>query len=219
MKIRTMTAASLATMLAATPLLAAEATVATDLNLRAGPGPNYVIEGVLPTEAMVEVNGCVESGSWCEVTYDGMTGYAYAPYLVVTENESMVALPEATTTTVETVTYDESDNGEEAFIGGAAGAGIAAAAIGGPAAIAGGILLGSAAGSIAGTEVEETTVTYVTQNPVDPIFVEGEVVTGATIPAEVTLVPVPETEFSYAYLNGQPVIVQTPDRAIVRVVR
>lgn len=207
-------------MASAAPVLAqTQAQVATDLNLRVGPGPNYVINSVLPAESVVDVMGCLDGGQWCEVSYEGTTGFAYAPYLVIQENDELVALPSATVTTVETVTYDESNNGDEAFIGGGIGAAIGSAAIGGPAAIAGGLLLGSLAGAAAGVEVKEETVTYVQQNPVDPIFVEGEVVTGATIPAEVTLVPVPETEVSYVYINGLPVIVENENRTIVRIVR
>ena len=220
MTYRTLSAVSAAALIAATPVLAqTQAQVATDLNLRVGPGENYVIKSTLPAEAMVDVSGCVESGSWCEVTYEGETGYAYAPYLVVTEEEQMVALPSATVTTVETVTYDESNNGDEAFIGGSAGAAIAATAIGGPAAIVGGVLIGSALGAAAGVEVKEETVTYVQQNPIQPIYVQGEVVTGATLPAEVTLVPVQDGELAYVNLNGSPVLVNPENRTIVRIVR
>tara|TARA_R110002012_G_scaffold188629_1_gene355726 strand:+ start:822 stop:1484 length:663 start_codon:yes stop_codon:yes gene_type:complete len=220
MTYRTLSAVSAAALIAATPVLAqTQAQVATDLNLRVGPGENYVIKSTLPAEAMVDVSGCVEGGSWCEVTYEDETGYAYAPYLVVTEEEQMVALPSATVTTVETVTYDESNNGDEAFIGGSAGAAIAATAIGGPAAIVGGVLIGSALGAAAGVEVKEETVTYVQQNPIQPIYVQGEVVTGATLPAEVTLVPVQDGELAYVNLNGSPVLVNPENRTIVRIVR
>ena len=47
---------------------------------------------------------------------------------------------------------------------------------------------------------------------------DGEVVVGAGIPQEVELIAVPETEFSYAYINGVPVLVNA-DRSIVRIVR
>ena len=219
MKTPILISTAISALFVATPLLAAEATVAIDLNLRAGPGPNYTITGVLPAEATVTVDTCAEALDWCAVTYDGMTGYAYAPYLVVTENDVMVDVPSATVATIETTTYDTSNNGDEALIAGATGAAIAAAAIGGPAAIIAGALLGSTAGAAAGTEVEETTVTYVRQNATQPVFVQGEVVTGATLPAEVELVAIPDTEYSYVNLNGLPVVVTPADRRIVRIVR
>ena len=216
MKPRILIAAGTTALLAATPLLAAtQAQVATDLNLRAGPGPNFLIEGTLPAEAQVELLGCVEGGAWCEVTYEGQTGYAYAPYLVVTEEETLTPVTEIRTTTVETVNYD--DNGEEALIGGAVGAGIGSALIGGPAAIIGGLLVGSLAGSVADPETE--TITYVETNPVEPIFIQGEPIIGAVIPEEVVLNPVPDSTFLYTNLNGQPVIVNSEDRQIVYIVR
>ena len=199
--------------LAATPLLAAPAVVATDLNLRAGPGPNYTIQSVLPAEASVEVTGCVEGGSWCQVTYEGATGYAYAPYLVTQQDDTYTQLE---VSSVETVTYDE-NVGDEALIGGTVGGAIAATVLGGPAAIAGGVLLGSLAGATT-AEPEVQTVTYVRENPTEPVFVQGEPLIGATIPAEVELVSVPESEYLYGNLNGQLVLVNPDDRAIVYIV-
>lgn len=212
---RTTTITMTATLaLLTAPAFAEPAVVATDLNLRAGPGPNYVIQTSMPAEAEVEVEGCVEGGQWCRVTYDGQTGYAYASYLIVTEAETMQPVTEITT--IKTVTYDE-DNGGDALIGGAAGATIAAAAIGGPVAIAGGVLLGSLLGSVA--DPEEETITYVQQNPVEPLFIQGEPLIGATIPEGVELATVPDSEFSYANLNGETVIISNENRAIAYIVR
>ena len=205
--------ATAALAILAAPALAETATVATDLNLRAGPGPNYVIQGSMPAEAQVEVEGCVEGGQWCRVSYDGQTGYAYAPYLIVTEADTMQPVTEITT--IETVTYE--DNGGDALIGGATGAAIAAAAIGGPAAIAGGVVLGSLVGSVA--DPEEETITYVRQNPVEPLFIQDEPLIGATIPEGVTLSTVPDSAYSYANLNGETVIISNDNRAIVYIVR
>lgn len=212
MTFRIITATAALALLTA-PAFAEPAIVATDLNLRAGPGPNYVIQASMPAEAQVEVEGCVEGGQWCRVTYDGQTGYAFAPYLIVTEAETMRPVTEITT--IETVTYE--DNGGDALIGGAAGATIAAAAIGGPIAIAGGVVLGSLLGSVA--DPEEETVTYVRQNPVEPLFIQGEPLIGATIPEGVTLSTVPDSEFSYANLNGETVIISNENRSIVYIVR
>ncbi|MEC8669450.1 MAG: DUF1236 domain-containing protein, partial [Pseudomonadota bacterium] len=66
--------------------------------------------------------------------------------------------------------------------------------------------------------VPEKTVTYITANPVQPVYVEGEVVVGAGIPQEVTLTAIPESDYRYVYLNGNPVVVDG-ERTIVRVIR
>ena len=212
MTIRTTLAAGTAILALAAPALADTATVATDLNLRAGPGPNYAISTTMPAEAEVDLVGCVEGGQWCEVTYEGTTGFAYAPYLAITEEDALVTVDQATVTTIETVTFDE-ENGEEALIGGAVGAGLASAAIGGPAAIAGGILLGSLAGTAAAPE--ETTIAYVQENPVDPIFIQGEAVLGADIPDGVELIEIPGSDYAYLNLNGENVLIDPSDRTIV----
>jgi uncharacterized protein YraI len=75
--IKTVSAALAALALSAGVAAAASAT--TDVNLRAGPGPDYQAIGVIPAGAPVAVMGC--SGSWCQVNYAGRAGYASASYL------------------------------------------------------------------------------------------------------------------------------------------
>jgi len=58
---------------------AAQAVTATDLNMRAGPGPNYAVVDVIPQGTPVEVLAC--RGSWCEVSVDGMIGFASIGFL------------------------------------------------------------------------------------------------------------------------------------------
>jgi uncharacterized protein YraI len=59
---------------------AANAAVVTgDLNLRSGPGTGYGVIDTMPAGAYVDVLGC--TGSWCEVAFGGITGYASASYL------------------------------------------------------------------------------------------------------------------------------------------
>ena len=61
--------------------------------------------------------------------------------------------------------------------------------------------------------------TYVTGNQVEPVYLEGEVVVGATIPEPVVLTPVPDYDYPYAYVNGQPVFIDPATRQIVYIVR
>ena len=58
---------------------ASAATVANDLNLRAGPGTNYPVVATMPAGAHVNVRNC--TGSWCRVSFRGETGWASASYL------------------------------------------------------------------------------------------------------------------------------------------
>ena len=60
---------------------------------------------------------------------------------------------------------------------------------------------------------------YVRDNPVDPVYLEGEVVTGVELPETVTLSTVPTSDYRYAYVNGVPVVVDPAERRVVYIVR
>ncbi|AUC55308.1 MAG: DUF1236 domain-containing protein [Sagittula sp.] len=207
------------TAVTAAPLFALEASTTTELNLRQGPGPQYGVVSVMPQDAMVTVDGCTAS-DWCKVTFDGAEGWAYSPYLINT------TMPEPTviyqnTEAMDVQIIEEERDGAETAVNATAGAGFGAATaallVGGPAAVAAGVVLGAAGGAAA--TPEETTVTYVSQNPVEPVYLNGEVVVGAGIPEGVTLYDVPEADYTYAYVNDAPVIVNPENRRIVYVVR
>lgn len=55
------------------------ATVNTNVNLRQGPGTNYPIVMTIPAGAPVAVAGC--SGSWCQVDFQGRSGFIIATSL------------------------------------------------------------------------------------------------------------------------------------------
>lgn len=193
-----------------------DVTAWTDLNLRAGPGPGYPILGVIPAQAPVILRGCLAEQSWCQVEFDGQQGWASGDYLAVMQGDAPVAVyPQREAMKVETLTY-EGDEAGNALAGGTLGA-IAGAALGGPVGAAVGGAIGAGAGA---ASTPETTVTrYVMENPVEPVYLEGEVVTGATLPDVVELRPVPESTYSYAYVNGVPVLVEKSNRQIVYIVR
>lgn len=71
-----------------------------------------------------------------------------------------------------------------------------------------------AGGATAGAVIDPSEVarTYVTSNPLDPIHLDGEVGMGARAPQTVVLQLVPDYEYRYVYINGQPVLVHPPDR-------
>ena len=65
-------------------------------------------------------------------------------------------------------------------------------------------------------EVPQPTRDYVIAHPSDPIVIEGDVAVGSAIPEDVELVPIPDTpEYSYVYVDKQPIIVSTKDRKVV----
>ena len=216
---------SLPTLAAAGLLLAAPAwaqvaaTAATDLNLRSGPGPEQEIVGLIPANEAVSVEGCLDDDSWCRVDYAGTLGWASGEYLNATIPDQPDPVPlyeNRTTLQVGSVTFDR---GQDAATGAGAlgGAALAAALVGGPAALVAGAAIGAATG--AAVAPDDATVTYIRENPVDPVYLQGEVIVGAGIPEEVDVLPVPETEFGYLYVNGVPVVVDPSNRQIVYIVR
>ena len=208
-----------AAAIAAGPALAAmEATATTDLNVRSGPGPQYDVVGLIDADAAASVDGCLEAANWCKVSYNGTTGWAYGAYLTAPLGGEPVALQSSPQELeVTTITYEEDNSdGTSAAAVGTMGA-VVGSLIGGPAAIAAGAVLGAATG--VAVDPNEDTVTYVTESPVDPIYLDGEVVVGAGIPQEIELYDVPTAEYSYLNVNGQTVLVEPSERQIVYVVR
>lgn len=71
--------AGAALLLSAGAAAAAPAVSRADLNVRSGPGTEYAVVGVIQAGQTVDVAGC--SGSWCQVAFDGGSGFASRSYL------------------------------------------------------------------------------------------------------------------------------------------
>lgn len=203
-------------LLSTTAHAATEASAWTDLNLRAGPGPMYQIVGVIPANGIVSVEGCLDTASWCKVSFDGIEGWASGDYLTaMVESTPVVIYTNREKVAVGSVTYEDK-SAEGAIAGGTAGA-VAGAVIAGPVGALVGAVLGGGLGAAAAPD--EKVTTYVIGNPVEPVYLDGEVVIGAGIPETVMLSEVPDSEYYYAYINGVPVIVDRKQRQIVYIVR
>lgn len=227
MKLVTLGMASAIALAAAAPAIAqtTEAVAATDLNIRSGPGPYYDVVGVISAGGKVTVDGCLDTSAWCQVAYDGVNGWSSSDYLAVAVEDQAVALTtRPPTVSVNSVTYEDTAQTDAdknaAAVGGATLGALAAYAVGGPIGgiIAGGIL-GAGAG-VAATEPTEKTVTYITQNPVETVYLDGEVVVGAGVPPSVpTFEIADQPELRYLSINGQTVVVDAQTNTIVRVIR
>ncbi|WP_424134415.1 SH3 domain-containing protein [Roseomonas chloroacetimidivorans] len=73
-------AAALLLALAA-PASAAPGFATGNVNLRAGPGTNYPQVTVVPAGAPVEIFGCLEGYSWCDVGFGQVRGWVSSNYL------------------------------------------------------------------------------------------------------------------------------------------
>ena len=199
----------------------ASATATADLNIRSGPGPQYASVGFIAVGASADVDGCLEESKWCRVAYDGVTGWAYSDYLTADLSGEVVVLTERYSDVgLATVKYEDSGAAAGGVAGGATGA-VIGALVGGPIGAVIGGAIGAGAGATTGAVIDppEVVRTYVTANPIEAVYLDGEVVIGAGVPDTVTLRPIPDYEYQYVYINGQPVLVDQATRQIVYVVR
>jgi len=208
--------AAVAGLLAATSAYGeTTATAWTDLNLRAGPGTTYAITSVIPAAETVSVEGCLDASNWCRVNHGGIDGWASGDYLTaMVDNAEVPIYANRERVQIATVTYE--DSGETAALTGASGA-LAGALVGGPVGALVGAVVGIGAGAMAAPD--DRVVTYVRTNPVEPLYLDGEIVVGAGIPETVTLAEVPDSDYYYTNINGVPVIVQREDRRVIHIIR
>jgi uncharacterized protein DUF1236 len=106
---------------------------------------------------------------------------------------------------------------------GAVGGAITGAIVGGPV----GAVIGGVIGAVVGTVVAPpaTVVTYVATQNVPPVVLQGNVVIGATLPQTTVLYPIPRDiyvpsdnrVYTYAFVNGQRVVVDANTRVIVAI--
>lgn len=105
----------------------------TDLNVRAGPGSQYPVIGVLKAGQQATLSGCLQNGKWCTVVEAGGQGWVYSDYVSADFGGSNVVLSQrpadSNIAVVEAPRVSSGDAG--ALAGGATGA-IAGAIIGGP---------------------------------------------------------------------------------------
>ncbi|MEH6785780.1 MAG: DUF1236 domain-containing protein [Paracoccus sp. (in: a-proteobacteria)] len=199
------------------------ATAGTDLNVRSGPGVQNEVIGSIKSGAEVAVNGCIESANWCEVVAGDLNGWSYGDYLTVKAGDKIEPLypnrQQIGVTVIEAPAADKAGAGQNAAVGGVTGAAMGAL-VAGPIGAVAGAALGGTSGAAATEEPDAQVTTYVTQNTVDPVYLEGEVVPGAGIPEDVTLYDIPEyPAYRYAQINGQTVLVNPNDRQIVYIYR
>ena len=74
-------------------------------------------------------------------------------------------------------------------------------------------------GETTSLEIADGAITYLNDNPVEPIYLDGEVVVGAGLPETVVLTPIPENPMAYANVNGQIVMVEPETRRVAYILR
>jgi uncharacterized protein YraI len=171
------------------------------LNVRSGPGFQYPVVSQMQQNVPAAVTGCIQDYSWCSVATGAGSGWASAPYLVTDAGGKLTNLQ-----------VSGAQLGIPIVVPTGVGTVVATPPVG-------------AMVAVAPTAVVEPVVpapeviSYVTQQAVEPVMVDGEVMVGAALPAAVPVYPVPASPYVYAYVNGQRVLVEPAARRIVYVVR
>ena len=200
----------------------ASATATAELNIRSGPGPQYPSVGFIAAGDSTVVDGCLQDSKWCRVTYNGVTGWSYSDYLTADLSGQAVVLTDRYPDIgLATVTYEDAGAAGGGALAGATTGAVVGALIGGPLGAAIGGAVGATGGATAGAIIDppEVARTYVISNPLDPVYLDGEVVIGAGVPETVTLQAIPDYDYDYVYINGQAVLVDPTTRQIVYIVR
>jgi len=193
-------AASAAFALPASAAIVASAT--TPLNIRSGPGPQYAVIGFIPDRGQTTITGCIQGSLWCQVSFNGKQGWAYSQYLTATLSGRSLAVAEMRD--IPPVTYQA----PATTVGSAVPAPIVTETLVAP----------QPRAPLAITPPPQVGG-YIVSHPVTPAYLNGEVVVGAGVPEDVVLSPVPGSDYDYAYLNSQPVLVKPSTRQVVYVYR
>lgn len=143
-----------------------------------------------------------------------VAGAAFAQ-TVVTEGAPVVVTTPSTT--VETVESDPATTGGGAAGGAATGA-IAGAVVGGPIGAAVGGLAGAVMGDISEDALTPATRTYIMENRTESVVVEGDFAVGTVLPEDTEIQTIPDSEYSYVYVNDQPVLVEPETRKVIYII-
>lgn len=65
-----------------------------NVNLRAGPDTDFPVVDVIPDSDPVDVRGCLNDESWCDVIWEGNRGWVFSEYLALDYRGDMRPLPD-----------------------------------------------------------------------------------------------------------------------------
>jgi uncharacterized protein YraI len=188
--------------LIANPASALTAYAPGHLNVRSGPGFQCPVVGEMQPNVPAAISGCFADYSWCGVAVGGLTGWASAEYLVTSAGGQLKNLKVA-----------GAELGIPVVVPEGVGEIVATPPVGAMVAVP--PTVGVVDPILPAPEV----LSYVTQQVVEPVLVDGEVMVGATLPAAAPVYPIPQSPYVYSYINGQRVLVEPTARRIIYVVK
>lgn len=170
--------------------MAQQAVIANaDLNVRSGPGDDYPVVDQIALDSELLLLGCMEASEWCQVRYGANEGWVSSDYLVA-ERGGVVIAERLADMDVPVVVYEGPPDG---------------------------MAVGSVSGDI--YEPMPQVRTYIEEHRYEPVYLEGEVAVGTSLPETVEIYEIPDYEYRYVYVNEQPVLVDPQTRRIVYIVR
>jgi len=194
------TVAGMLTVISGAAMADTAVSAITDLNVRAGPGPQYPVIGVLAAGQSATLDGCIENSKWCTIAEAGGQGWVYSDYVTADFGGARVVLTRRPHGSDIAVVSPPADIGNY------------------PNDYTGAIVAGEPVEDAFPAPPAEVR-TYVDTHRLDPVYLDGEVVTGATLPDTVELREIPDYNYSYVYVNGQPALIDPQTRRIMYVVR
>ncbi len=93
-KFRALVVAVLLSAAPASLAVAAPGLVRTSVTMRAGPGAGFPIVDQIPAGARVIIYGCLQGGTWCDVSFERERGWVAATALAYLYGQRYVYLPE-----------------------------------------------------------------------------------------------------------------------------
>lgn len=91
-KILAGTVIAAATLAAVPSAQAAPGFTTNSIELRSGPGTGYPTVGIIENNSAVEVNGCLQSWSWCDVSIGGDRGWVSGSALALEYQNTRTSL-------------------------------------------------------------------------------------------------------------------------------
>jgi uncharacterized protein YraI len=87
-------AALMTVFMAAAAAQAAPGFATADVNMRTGPDTEFPSVGIIPEGAPVEVFGCLNDESWCDVAWQDGRGWVFGEYLGIAYHGAVTPLPD-----------------------------------------------------------------------------------------------------------------------------
>jgi uncharacterized protein YraI len=172
------------------------------LNVRSGPAFQYPVVAQMEPNVPAAISGCIADYTWCGIAVGGLTGWASAEYLVTSAGGKLTNLQVA-----------GAELGIPIVVPEGVGEVVATPPVGAMVAVP------TSVGLVEPIAPAPEVLSYVAAQPIQPVFVDGEVMVGATLPAAVPVYPIPASPYVYSYINGQKILVEPAARRIVYVVR